>query len=145
MNWNIEDCFEIYLYLEKLEMNISRIDHFVLTVHDIDATCKFYSEILGMRGVTFGNGRKALVFGEQKINLHQSGNEFEPKALHPTPGSADVCFITETPIMKVVEHLQNKGAFIFEGPVERTGAVGRIMSVYLRDPDQNLIEISNYL
>jgi catechol 2,3-dioxygenase-like lactoylglutathione lyase family enzyme len=125
-------------------MKITRLDHFVLTVRDIEASCKFYSEVLGMEVTTFGNGRKALQFGQQKINLHQAGKEFEPKALRPTPGSADVCFITETPLREVISHLQKLSIVIEEGPVERTGAIGRIDSVYVRDPDQNLIEISNY-
>jgi catechol 2,3-dioxygenase-like lactoylglutathione lyase family enzyme len=125
-------------------MKITRLDHFVLTVRDIEASCKFYSEVLGMEVTTFGNGRKALQFGQQKINLHQAGKEFEPKALRPTPGSADVCFITETPLEEVINHLQKLNIVIEEGPIERTGAIGRIDSVYVRDPDQNLIEISNY-
>jgi catechol 2,3-dioxygenase-like lactoylglutathione lyase family enzyme len=126
-------------------MQISRLDHFVMTVKDIETTCQFYSEILGMEVVTFGNGRKALQFGQQKINLHLAGKEFEPKALKPTPGSIDVCFITETPLENVIEHLRSKKVVIEEGPVERTGAVGKIQSVYFRDPDQNLIEVSNYM
>ncbi|CAJ1001869.1 MULTISPECIES: VOC family protein [Brevibacillus] len=126
-------------------MKIDRLDHFVLTVKDIDATVRFYTTILGMEEVTFGNGRKALQFGQQKINLHEAGKEFEPKALHPTPGSADVCFITETPLDEVIRHIVSHGGQIVEGPVRRTGATGPILSVYLRDPDQNLIEIANYV
>ncbi|EIJ78092.1 Glyoxalase/bleomycin resistance protein/dioxygenase [Bacillus methanolicus PB1] len=126
-------------------MKIIRLDHFVMTVKDIETTCQFYSEILGMEVVAFGNGRIALQFGHQKINLHQVGKEFEPKALKPTPGSIDVCLITETPIENVIEHLKRKKVDIEEGPVERTGAVGKIQSVYFRDPDQNLIEVSNYV
>ena len=125
-------------------MQIDRIDHFVLTVSDIDASCAFYSRVLGMRVVTFGEGRKALAFGAQKINLHQSGREFEPKADRPTPGSADVCLIAVTPLAEVVTHLLGCGVPIVEGPVTRTGAMGAIDSVYLRDPDLNLIEVSNY-
>jgi catechol 2,3-dioxygenase-like lactoylglutathione lyase family enzyme len=123
---------------------IDHLDHLVLTVADIDATVAFYSSALGMEVVTFGN-RKALRFGEQKINLHQAGKEFEPKAAHPTPGSGDLCFITKAPMEEVVSHLKALHCFIEEGPVERTGAVGTIRSIYLRDPDFNLIEISNYL
>ena len=125
-------------------MRIDRLDHFVLTVRDIEKTCEFYSRVLGMEIVTFGQNRKALKFGQQKINLHQFGREFEPKAAAPTPGSADFCLITDIPIPKVVEHLQACGVKIEEGPVQRTGAVGPITSVYIRDPDDNLVEISNY-
>lgn len=125
-------------------MKINRLDHLVLTVKDVEATCSFY-QTLGMEVVTFGNGRKALCFGAQKINLHQQGHEFEPKAERPTPGSADLCFITETPLAEVAGHLRFSGIEILEGPVERTGATGTILSLYLRDPDLNLIEISNTL
>jgi catechol 2,3-dioxygenase-like lactoylglutathione lyase family enzyme len=123
---------------------IDHLDHLVLTVADLDATTAFYTSALGMEAVTFGN-RKALRFGEQKINLHQAGKEFEPKAAHPTPGSGDLCFITQTRIEEVISHLKALGHAIEEGPVERAGAVGTIRSIYLRDPDFNLIEISNYL
>jgi catechol 2,3-dioxygenase-like lactoylglutathione lyase family enzyme len=123
---------------------IDHLDHLVLTVADIDATAAFYTSALGMEWVTF-NDRKALRFGEQKINLHQAGNEFEPKAAHPTPGSADLCFITKTSLEDVIAHLTSTRVAIELGPVERTGAVGKMRSVYLRDPDSNLIEISNYL
>jgi catechol 2,3-dioxygenase-like lactoylglutathione lyase family enzyme len=123
---------------------IDHLDHLVLTVANIDATTAFYTSALGMELITF-NDRKALRFGEQKINLHQAGNEFEPKAVHPTPGSADLCFITKTSLEEVIAHLAS-GQFAIElGPVERTGAVGKMRSVYLRDPDSNLIELSNYL
>lgn len=125
-------------------MQIQCLDHLVLTVESIADTCEFYSKVLGMRVVTFGVNRKALVYGTQKINLHQRGKEFEPKAERPTPGSADLCFIALTPIDKVMEHLRKCGVPILEGPVERTGASGPITSVYLRDPDGNLIELSNY-
>jgi catechol 2,3-dioxygenase-like lactoylglutathione lyase family enzyme len=123
---------------------IDHLDHLVLTVADIDATISFYTSALGMEEVTFKN-RKALRFGEQKINLHQAGKEFEPKAAHPTPGSGDLCFITNAPLEEVISHLKELHLAIEEGPVERTGAVGSIRSIYLRDPDLNLIEISNYL
>jgi len=126
-------------------MLIDRLDHFVLTVADIDATCAFYERALGMTVVTFGSGRKALAFGRQKINLHQAGREFEPKALRPTLGSGDFCLIATTPLDAVVAHLVVCGVAIEEGPVERTGATGPISSIYLRDPDRNLIEIANYL
>ena len=125
-------------------MKIDRLDHLVLTVKDINATCNFYTNVMGMEVVTFAGGRKALVYGEQKINLHEHGKEFDPKAFHPTPGSADLCFITTVPLPEVARHIQSCGVEIIEGPVQRTGAVGKIMSIYLRDPDRNLIEVSNY-
>lgn len=115
-----------------------------MTVSNIDQTCEFYSRVLGMRTVTFGEGRKALHFGQQKINLHEAGKEFEPKAKTPMPGTADLCFITDDPIPHVIRHLEYCNVMIEEGPVLRTGALGSITSVYLRDPDGNLIEISNY-
>lgn len=124
-------------------MQIDRLDHVVLTVRDLDATCDFYSRVLGMRVVTSGPAR-ALHFGRQKINLHQAGKEFEPKALHPTPGSSDLCFITQVPLGEVVEHLRASNVAIVEGPAPRTGALGPMESVYFRDPDGNLIEVSNY-
>ncbi|MFC4799253.1 VOC family protein [Neobacillus sp. GCM10023253] len=126
-------------------MNIKGLDHLVLTVKEIEVTCKFYSSVMGMEVQTFGEGRKAIKFGNQKINLHQSGKEFEPKAIRPTPGSADLCFITETPIEQIIESLEKHRITIIEGPIERTGALGRINSVYFRDPDLNLIEVSNYI
>jgi len=126
-------------------MKIDRLDHLVLTVQSIEATCDFYSRALGMKVVTFGNNRKALQFGRQKINLHERGKEFDPKAASPTPGSGDLCFITEVPLSQVMEHIRSCGVKILEGPVRRTGAVGSIESIYFRDPDGNLIEVSNYL
>jgi len=126
-------------------IKIDQLDHLVLTVKDVDASCDFYSKVLGMQVVTFGTGRKALVFGEQKINLHQFGKEFEPKAANPTPGSADLCFIAAVPLSEVIAHLTACGIEIIEGPVKRTGARGEILSVYFRDPDMNLIEVSNHL
>jgi catechol 2,3-dioxygenase-like lactoylglutathione lyase family enzyme len=125
-------------------MNIDRLDHLVLTVNDIEATCSFYKRVLGMEVVVFGGDRKALSFGAQKINLHQKGKEYEPKALKPTPGSGDLCFITSVPIPEVIAHLNSCGIEIIEGPVRRTGATGPTISVYFRDPDLNLIEVSNY-
>ncbi|MBN6517348.1 MULTISPECIES: VOC family protein [Acinetobacter] len=126
-------------------MKISHLDHLVLTVSNIETTCHFYQTVLGFEVITFKGNRKALKFGNQKINLHQQGNEFEPKALQPTPGSADLCFISDTPISEVVAHLNQLNIQIEEGPIERTGAMHPILSVYIRDPDQNLIEISNIL
>ncbi|ORE46893.1 VOC family protein [Pseudomonas aeruginosa] len=117
-------------------MQIDRLDHLVLTVRDIDASIDFYTRVLGMRAVTFG---------AQKINLHQAGGEFEPKAERPTPGSADLCFIVATPLAAVAEQLRQRAVEILEGPVQRTGACGPILSLYLRDPDLNLIELSNPL
>lgn len=125
-------------------MEIDRLDHLVLTVADIEATCRFYGHALGMQVVTFGAGRKALQFGRQKINLHQAGREFEPKAERPTPGSADLCFIAAVSLEVVIAHLAEAGVPIELGPVDRTGAIGPIRSVYIRDPDLNLIEISTY-
>jgi catechol 2,3-dioxygenase-like lactoylglutathione lyase family enzyme len=126
-------------------MKIDSIDHIVLTVKDIEATAAFYAQALGMAVVTFGIGRKALAFGAQKINLHQFGSEFEPKAGHPAPGSADLCLVTAVALTDVIAHLASCGIAIVEGPVSRTGARGPIVSVYFRDPDMNLIEVSNYL
>lgn len=123
---------------------IDRLDHLVLTVRNIAASCDFYSRVLGMNIVTFGNDRKALIFGKQKINLHEAGKEFEPKAARPTPGSADLCFITCEPLTSVMAHLEAHNIAIIEGPLPRTGAAGVLTSIYLRDPDDNLIEISNY-
>lgn len=126
-------------------MKISRIDHIVLTVKSIDVTTEFYERALGMEVVTFGEGRKALSFGEQKFNLHEAGKEFEPKANKPIPGSIDICLITETAINEVIDELRLAGVSLIEGPVRRTGASGPIMSIYFRDPDLNLIEVSNYI
>jgi catechol 2,3-dioxygenase-like lactoylglutathione lyase family enzyme len=121
---------------------IEGLDHLVLTVRDLDATVRFYVEGLGMRLETFGAGRKALHFGNQKINLHVAGREFEPKAAQPTPGSADLCFLTDRPLAEIGERLEALGHPIIEGPGARSGATGAIMSVYARDPDGNLIEIA---
>ena len=122
---------------------ITRLDHLVLTVRDIPATIAFYTKVLGMRETAFGENRQALCFGNQKINLHQKGRELEPKATYPTPGSADLCFLSETPLSRLIPELTAHGVQILEGPVPRTGAGGPILSVYFRDPDGNLIEISN--
>lgn len=126
-------------------MQIGRIDHFVLTVASIEATCAFYRDVLGMEVVTFAGGRRALSFGAQKINLHEVGREFEPKAARPTAGSGDFCLIADTPLEQVIAELQARGIAIEEGPVSRTGATGPIRSVYIRDPDDNLVEIATYL
>ena len=125
-------------------MEIDRIDHIVLTVSDVERTCEFYERVLGMRAVTFGDGRRALAFGGQKINLHQAGREFEPKAAYPTPGSADLCLVTRGGLETVSSHLEDCGVEVAHGPVEKEGAIGTMRSVYLRDPDGNLIEVSSY-
>jgi catechol 2,3-dioxygenase-like lactoylglutathione lyase family enzyme len=126
-------------------MNIDRLDHRVLTVADIERSCEFYTQILGIEVATFRGNRKALMVGRQKINLHRLGHEFEPKARQPTAGSGDLCFIATTSLDSVISELQAKGISIEQGPVQRSAAAGAIRSVYLRDPDGNLIEISNYL
>lgn len=125
-------------------ITIDRLDHLVLTVRDIDATCDFYSRVLGMTPVTFAQGRRALEFGRQKINLHPAGREYSPRAEHPVPGSADLCFISVVPLVDVISHLKDCKVEVIEGPVERTGARGAMLSVYFRDPDLNLIEVSEY-
>lgn len=125
-------------------MRVDRLDHLVLTVRDIDAAIAFYAGVLGMTEVNFRGGRKALTFGHSKINLHRAGHEFEPKAARPTPGSADLCLVVEQPLDEVVAELAGHGVAVEEGPVERTGATGAITSVYVRDPDGNLVELSTY-
>jgi len=126
-------------------MYIAKLDHLVLTVKDIHATILFYTTVLGMKKVNFGDNRLALQFGNQKINLHQHGEEIEPYASHPTPGSADLCFITDMQLEQVIKHIQSCGVKILVGPLPRSGATGRLMSIYLRDPDGNLVEIANHL
>jgi catechol 2,3-dioxygenase-like lactoylglutathione lyase family enzyme len=126
-------------------MQIDHLDHLVLTVHDIQATCEFYSRVLGMQVVTFAGERKALHFGDQKINLHLKGKEIEPKALYPTPGSADLCFLTSVPLERVIAHLQSCHISVLLGPIEQTGATKPLASIYFRDPDGNLLEVSNTL
>lgn len=126
-------------------MFVDSLDHLVLTVKDIQVTVDFYESILGMQKFVFGDNRLALRFGQQKINLHEAGNEFEPKARNVQSGSADMCFVTAVPIDDVITHIEACGVLIIEGPVSRSGAKGEIVSVYLRDPDGNLIEISNYI
>lgn len=121
---------------------ISHLDHLVLTVASIERSCEFYTTVLQMEEVTF-KGRKALKFGHSKINLHEVGHEFEPKAMHPCAGCADICLITQLPIHKFVEHLRKYNVAILEGPVSRTGARSELVSVYFRDPDGNLIEVAN--
>lgn len=126
---------------------IQSLDHLVLTVADVPATIAFYTDVLGMTAEMFkptdGTTRMALTFGTQKINLHQRGAEFDPKAAHPGPGTADLCFLSTTPLDDWQTHLASRGIAVEDGPVHRTGATGPLMSIYLRDPDGNLIEISN--
>lgn len=126
-------------------MQIDQLDHLVLTVRDLAATMAFYVDVLGMEAVTFGRGRLALCFGAQKINLHEQGREPAPRSAQPTPGSADLCLLTRTPMPQVIAHLRARGVAVIEGPVERSGAAGPILSVYIHDPDGNLIEVSNAL
>lgn len=125
-------------------MKIDRVDHFVLTVRDVEVTCAFYERVLGMTPVTFAGGRRGIAFGRQKINLHRAGHEFEPKAARPTPGSADFCLIASIPFDAVIAHLSACNVAIIEGPIGKTGALGPMQSVYFRDPDDNLVEVSVY-
>lgn len=124
---------------------INRVDHLVLTTTNLDTCLDFYQRILKMSVITFGEQRYALQFGQQKINIHQYGKELEPKAHLPVPGSLDLCFISDIPLLDVQKHLEQQDVKIIEGPVQRTGATGKILSLYLRDPDLNLIEISQYI
>lgn len=125
-------------------MRVEQLDHLVLTVADIDRTVAFYRDVLGMEAVTFGEGRRALRFGDSKINLHPAGHEYQPKAARPTPGSADLCLLIDSDITNVLAELSRRDIAIEAGPVERTGARGPITSVYIRDPDANLIELARY-
>jgi catechol 2,3-dioxygenase-like lactoylglutathione lyase family enzyme len=125
-------------------MRVERLDHLVLTVQDVDATIAFYESVLGMRAISFGAGRRALAFGRQKINLHAAPTPLAPHARRPTPGSADLCFVLSTPVHETLAELARLGVAVEVGPGERTGALGPITSVYFRDPDGNLIEVSNY-
>ena len=122
---------------------IASLDHLVLTVADIEVTCDFYQRVLGFGVDTFRGDRKALTFGNQKINLHEAGSEFEPKAALATPGSGDLCFLTDTPIEEVKRHVESCGVEVLMEPSQRTGAIGPILSIYFRDPDGNLIEVAN--
>jgi len=128
-----------------MSIKIDRIDHLVLTVRDLEATCRFYERALGMERRTFGGGRTALHFGRHKLNLHEAEAPIDHNVRHATPGSADLCFITETPIAEVVAHLEAEGVAIITGPTDRSGAETKLMSVYVYDPDENLIEISNVM
>ncbi|HZD47462.1 MAG TPA: VOC family protein [Silvibacterium sp.] len=123
---------------------LDQLDHLVLTVANIDAAIDFYTEVLGMDPITL-DGRKSLTFGTQTIKLHLRGHEPTPHAAHPMPGSADLCFITSTPLDEVIRYVTELRVHIETGPIERNGSMGKIRSVYFRDPDRNLIEIANYL
>jgi catechol 2,3-dioxygenase-like lactoylglutathione lyase family enzyme len=131
-------------FVRDMTIAIDRIDHIVLTVFDLERTIDFYARVLGMQPLTFAGGRRGLAFGRQKLNLHLAGREFEPKALKPNPGAIDLCFIAASPLAAVIEQLKAHGVAIIQGPVEKAGALGPMQSVYFRDPDGNLIEVSNY-
>ena len=124
-------------------VRVQRIDHVVLTVSDLERTIAFYERVLGMAAISFGDGRRALVFGDQKLNLHQAGSEFEPKARRPTPGAIDLCFTTDVPLARVAAHLRACSVEIELGPVDKVGARRALRSLYFRDPDGNLVEVSN--
>ena len=126
-----------------MNLLVSRLDHLVLTVTDLEKSASFYVSVMGMKKEVFGSGRIALKYGRQKINLHEVGQEFEPKANKPMPGAADLCFITPTPLAEAMAHVKRCGVEIIEGPVERKGANGPLRSFYFRDPDNNLIEVAN--
>ena len=130
---------------ENKQIKVEELDHLVLTVVDPEVTCRFYEEVLGMDRKVFRGKRLALHFGRQKLNLHQAGRKIRPVAVKPTPGSADICFLTQVPLSDFCLHLEERGVEVEEGPVERTGASGPILSIYFRDPDGNLIEVSNLL
>lgn len=125
-------------------ISVKNLDHLVLTVKDIDISVEFYTKVLGMQKEVFKENRVALKYGSQKINLHQLGKEFEPKAFNVKEGSSDLCFIITTPVTEAKTYIKSLGIEIIEGVVSRTGAVGKIESIYIRDPDMNLIELSNY-
>ena len=124
-------------------MRVLRIDHVVLTVADLGRTIAFYERVLGMTAISFGEGRRGVAFGDQKLNLHQAGQEFEPRALRPAPGAIDMCFTTDVPLDEVVAHLRSQSVAIEHGPVDKIGARRGLRSLYFRDPDGNLIEVSN--
>ncbi|WP_300033483.1 VOC family protein [uncultured Roseobacter sp.] len=130
----------------EIQCRVRTLDHLVLTVTSIPDAVRFYTQVLGMRGKQFeaadGSRRWALLFGQHKINLHQKGREFEPKAAHAHPGTADLCFLTDAPLDDWIAHLGVHQVSVMEGPVRRSGATGPISSLYIRDPDNNLIEIS---
>ncbi|MFI5931565.1 VOC family protein [Actinoplanes sp. NPDC051494] len=123
---------------------ITGLDHVVLTVASLERTLAFYRDVLGMRAAEFEEGHWALHFGDQKFNLHEAGHEFEPRAARPVPGSADLCLVTSTPLAEVVTVLTGHGVPLVDGPGPQAGARGAMHSVYVRDPDENLIEIAFY-
>ena len=126
-----------------MPIQMDHIDHLVMTVENVETTCNWYQRVLGIKNAVFGEGRKALLLNKQKINLHQKGAEFEPHAHAPTPGSLDLCLISPTPLAQVLEHLKQQRVPVEKGPIKRNGATGLITSIYIRDPDKNLLEISN--
>ena len=126
-----------------MAIQLDHIDHLVMTVENVEITLNWYLRVLTVKSAVFGEGRKALLLNKQKINLHQKGAEFEPKALAPTPGSLDICFLTKTPLGEVIELLKAQRVTVEKGPIKRNGATGLITSIYVRDPDKNLLEISN--
>lgn len=128
-----------------MPISITNLDHLVITVKDLSKTMRFYGDILGMKIVQFGQDRIAFHFGNQKINIHELNSELEPKAINSNVGTADLCFITSTSILRVMKILKENNIDIIEGPVEKVGALGKINSIYIRDPDSNLIELSNYI
>src|SRR6516225_2393436 len=132
-------------FFREAAMRGIQLDHIVLTVRDIARTVSFYTEVLGMQARTFGEGRTALHFGDQKLNLHPADRVLDPNVKHATPGSADVCFLVDEPVEDWMKHLARHGCSVILGPVERTGARGQLRSIYLYDPDENLIELSNLL
>jgi len=125
-------------------MKIARLDHLVLTVDNVDAAVAFYEDVLGMTALAFDEGRMALHFGDQKINLHEAGREIEPHAARPVVGSADLCFVIETPIEEAKQRLEARNVEVIRGPVAQTGALGPMTSIYFRDPSGNLIELARY-
>jgi len=127
-----------------MSINVTHIDHLVLTVTDMETTCRFYREVLGMTLIEYGNNRKALGFGAQKINLHAKDDNIQPAADKPTPGAMDLCFISDSPIQEIIAQLEQQNISLIAGPVTRHGAQGAMESVYIRDPDNNLIEIAHY-
>lgn len=129
----------------RMSIQVKTLDHLVLTVRDIESTCRFYSMALGMEVRQFGDGRTALHFGQHKINLHLKGAELEPKAHRPGTGTADLCFLIEGSLAEMSRHLKDNGIPVEMGPLERTGAQGPILSVYIRDPDNNLLELAQPL
>ena len=125
-------------------ISIDRVDHLVLTVADVDRAVEFYAQVLGMEPVTFPGERRAVRFGDKTIKLHQASELVGPTATHPVPGSANLCFVTNNALSEVQDHLRSNEVWIEEGPVVRTGSLGPITSLYLRDPDGNLIEVAKY-